>query len=157
MSNPIREPKSGDLRPATSDQKTAVCRFCVLLVAGCWLLSVGLAATGCVTPYQATGFQGDFSEARIAGTTNEFWIEFRGNVGLDAKVLEQSLLRHAAEVTVKHGFTHFVVVGRSRQAGVSFILRPPVVGPSRHTERSLHITCYVGNPGVAGAIDARQR
>ena len=119
------------------------------------LVVLSLAVVGgCATPSQARGFQGGFSESRIGGTDDEFWIEFEGNAPLDAKTLEQSLLRRAAEVTLERGFTHFVVLGRSHQAGFGFVFRPGMIGPSRQTERAVHIRCSAGHPGVGDAVDA---
>ena len=113
----------------------------------------GMLATGCATPYQSQGFQGGFTDARIEGTHDEFVVEFEGNVGLDAKTLDESLLRRAAELTIRNGFTHFEVLGRSRQAGLGFVVQPGILGPSRKTSRSIHVKCYPYDPGGA-AISA---
>ena len=121
-------------------------------LAGFILLS-GIHLAGCATPYQTQGFQGGFTDARIEGTHDEFEVEFEGNVGLDAKALDDSLLRRAAELSIRNGFTHFEVVGRSRQTGLGFVVQPGILGPSRKTSRSIHVKCYPDNPGGA-AISA---
>jgi hypothetical protein len=115
-------------------------------------LSVCVLA-GCATPYQATGFQGGIDSGPISD--DEFWVSLTGNVGLDPQAAESSLLRRAAELTLDHGFTHFVVTGRTRAAGIGFVLRPGMLGPSQQRERSITVRCSPGHPGLDGAIDAR--
>ena len=116
-----------------------------------YLIPALLLTLGCATPYRAAGFQGDFTEERVGEDT--FWVRFEGNVPVDAKTLEQSLLRRAAELTLEQGFAHFVVVNQSRQTGLGFVLRPGLIGPSRRTERAILIRCS-GPLGEPGAIDA---
>ena len=117
--------------------------FC-LLCAICYVL-VG----GCATPYRATGFQGGFSEEWVAKDT--VWIGFEGNTRVDAKTLEQSLRRRAAELTLEHGYTHFLIVNQTRQAGLSLVLRPGVVGPAHQMSRAIQIRCSYGEPGAIAA------
>ncbi len=110
--------------------------------------------TGCATPYQAKGFQGGYVERQLS--SDEFWIGFEGNVGLDRKTLKQSLLRQAAEVTLQHGFTHFVVADQASRIGFGFMMTPTIFGPMRQTGRSIVIQCYPGNSEQHDAIDAKQ-
>lgn len=110
---------------------------------------------GCATPYQATGFEGGFTEVAMADDV--FEIGFNGNTRVDAKALEQSLLRRAAEAARAHGFTHFVVEDRGWQTGLGFVFRPGILGPSRHIERTMRIRCYTGDPGLPDAYDAEGR
>jgi len=121
----------------------------ILALSACLALAVG-----CKTPSQARGFEGGFSESQVA--EDEFEVTFEGNVGVNTEVLKQSLLRRAAEVTLQHGFTHFDVIGERRQSGLGFVLRPGTMGPSRETQSAIRIRCSVGDPGTAGALDARQ-
>ena len=109
-------------------------------------------AAGCAASRAVTGFQGDFSEERL--DDDEFWVGFIGNLDVDSAVLEQSLLRRAAEVARRNGFTHFVVTGRSRQSGAGWVLRPDRVGPTRRVQRSIIIRCYRADPGLPDAVEA---
>lgn len=121
--------------------------------ASVWVaLWASLWVAGCATP-ASQEFQGGFQDTRESADT--FWVSFEGNVRLDAQALEQTLLRHAAELTLQEGFTHFEVLARSRQSGIGFALRPDRIGPARHVERALRIRCYRGATGPVGTIDAQ--
>jgi hypothetical protein len=85
-----------------------------------------------------------------------FWIGFEGDTALDADAVEQTLLSRAAELAVQHGFTHFIVVQRQQGTGLGFVVRPGRIGPSRRTARSIHIRCFVGDPGDPDAVEARR-
>lgn len=114
----------------------------------------GIGLLGCATPYQAGGFQGGYSVRPV--TEDTFQISFEGNVPLDRKVLQQSLLRRAAEVTLEHGYTHFALLSRSGNTGIGFVLRPGILGPIRQTGRSIVVQCYRSHTAEHGALDARQ-
>ena len=116
---------------------------------------VCLELIGCATPYQAMGFQGGYSTVRLDDEV--FEIALKSNVALDRTTAERSLLRRAAGVALEHGFTHFVVVGRNRSAGLGFVMRPGVVGPVRQSAQTITIHCYDGPPGGSDAIDAQQQ
>lgn len=110
-----------------------------------------LVAAGCAFQSKTRG-QGRFADYQ--SDANTFRVAFEGNTKLDADALEQSLLRRAAELTLRVGYTHFVVLDDSRQSSVGFSLRPGKIGTSHYSERSLKIRCYPGHPGVGDAVDA---
>jgi hypothetical protein len=69
---------------------------------------------GCATAYQPEGLSGGFSETQL--DTNVFRVSFRGNGYTRAERAEDLALLRSAELTLKNGFTHFVVIdGRSRE------------------------------------------
>ena len=111
-----------------------------------------VVAGGCAVSKPAN-FQGGFTTARLA--RDEFEISFDGNVGVDAKAMEESLLRRAAEVTVEQGYTYFVATGSARQAGFNVSLTTDLFHSSRQTHRSIIIRCSPP-PGEPGAINAAE-
>ncbi len=73
-----------------------------------------LLLAGCATTYQPEGLSGGFSETQL--DTNVFRVSFRGNGYTRAERAEELALLRSAELTLKNGFTHFVVIdGRSRE------------------------------------------
>ena len=116
------------------------------------LCVAGMAAAGCVTSKPAN-FQGGFTTARLA--RDEFEISFDGNVGVDAKTMDETLLRRAAEVTLEQGYTYFVTTGSARQAGINVSLTTDLLHASRQTHRSIIIRCSPP-PGEPGAINAAE-
>ena len=124
--------------------------------ASCWIAACGAAllAAGCATAGAGSAFHGGFSEERL--DEDEFWIGFAGNLSVDAAALDQSLLRRAAEVTRRNGFSYFTVISRSRQSGLGVVLRLDRIGPLRRVERSLIIRCYSVAPDAPDAYDADQ-
>lgn len=70
--------------------------------------------TGCATTYQAEGLSGGFSETQL--DKNVFRVSFRGNGYTRTEKTEELALLRSAELTLKNGFTHFVIIdGRSRE------------------------------------------
>ncbi len=71
-----------------------------------------LFLTACATTYQPQSFSGGFSETQL--DKNVFRVSFRGNGYTDRERAEDFALLRSAELTLKNGFTHFVIVdGRS--------------------------------------------
>jgi len=74
---------------------------------------------GCATAYQTEGPSGGFSETQL--DTNVFRVSFRGNGYTRAERAEELALLRSAELTLRNGFTHFVVIeGRSREKSGSY-------------------------------------
>ena len=108
---------------------------------------------GCATSYQAKGFQGGYADEQIEH--DSFWVSFHGNVpSLDPAALEQGLLHRAAEVTLKHGFTHFVVLSHRDERSVKLEVTLKGVGPSAQTGRAIMIRCFYSALNQPEAIDA---
>ena len=77
-----------------------------------------LLVAGCATPYQPTGLAGGFTETQI--DTNVFRVTFKGNGFTSPERAEDMALLRSAELTLKHGFTHFAIAdGRSRSETVT--------------------------------------
>jgi hypothetical protein len=78
----------------------------VLLLAGCAI------PTPTPTPYQPKGFSGGYSDVQL--DKNVFRVSFRGNGFTSRDRAEELALLRSAELTLKSGFTHFIIVdGRS--------------------------------------------
>jgi hypothetical protein len=72
------------------------------------LVSLILALAGCATAYKPDGLTGGFSEAQL--DTNVFRVYFRGNGYTRPERAEEFALLRSAELTLKNGFTHFVII-----------------------------------------------
>jgi hypothetical protein len=73
-------------------------------------LSVLLGA--CATAYKPKGFTGGFSETQL--DRNVFRVSFRGNGYTRPERAEDFALLRSAELVLKNGFTHFIIIdGRS--------------------------------------------
>ncbi len=64
--------------------------------------------SACATAYKADGFSGGFSETQL--DTNVFRVSFRGNGYTRPERAEELALLRSADLTLKNGFTHFIVV-----------------------------------------------
>lgn len=109
--------------------------------------------SGCATSYQAKGFQGGYADEQIEADT--FWVRFQGNVpSLDPVALEQGLLHRAAQVALHHGFTHFVVLSRREERGLTLEVTPKGLGPAAQNECAIMIRCFYSVLNQPEAIDA---
>uniref|UniRef100_UPI003F4923C2 CC0125/CC1285 family lipoprotein n=1 Tax=Cupriavidus yeoncheonensis TaxID=1462994 RepID=UPI003F4923C2 len=72
------------------------------------LLSVAAVLAGCATVYQPKGLTGGFAETQL--DTNVFRVSFQGNGYTGTERAEDIVLLRSAELTLTHGFTHFVIV-----------------------------------------------
>lgn len=84
-------------------------------------LSIFLLA-GCATSYQPKSFSGGFSETRL--DQNVFRVSFQGNGYTDVQRAEDFALLRSAELTLKHGFTHFAIVSARFDRNVSAFTTP---------------------------------
>lgn len=86
------------------------------------LVSVVVAAflTACATatPYQPEERGFGYSERRIED--NRFRVRFTGNDATDRDRVESYLLYRAAELTVQHGGTHFLIADTDTEASTTF-------------------------------------
>jgi hypothetical protein len=72
------------------------------------VLVFGVVLAGCATPYQPEGLSGGFTETQL--DTNVFRVSFRGNGATHADRAEELALLRSADLTLKNGFTHFVII-----------------------------------------------
>lgn len=109
---------------------------------GMMLISLGLG--GCATPYQSAHGGRGYIDYRI--TTDVFAVSFRGSVGTLEDTVERYLLRRASELTLEHGFTHFVILSekeRTRSSSVGYSgFKIPIVAPGT----SVWIRCFHDPP-----------
>jgi hypothetical protein len=71
-------------------------------------LALTIILSACATAYQPQGLSGGFTETQL--DTNVFKVSFRGNGYTRAEKAEDLALLRSAELTLKKGFTHFVIV-----------------------------------------------
>ena len=64
--------------------------------------------TGCATSYQSDGLAGGFSEVQLG--ENLWRVSFRGNGYTESTRAEDFAMLRSADLTLIHGFTHFVFV-----------------------------------------------
>lgn len=75
--------------------------------------SVVLLLAACATPYQPQSLSGGFTETQL--DKNVFRVSFKGNGYTNADRAEEMALLRSADLTLRNGFTHFVIVdGKSR-------------------------------------------
>ncbi len=92
------------------------------------LLTGVLALSACVTPtpYQALvrngQSNGGYSDLKIAN--DRFRITFQGNSATDRDTVEQYLLYHAAEVTLREGYDWFMLANRRTDTRTSHFITP---------------------------------
>ena len=125
-----------------------------------WIISFGgcaalIGSASCATPYQALGSRGGYHNYRITGDT--FKVSFRGNSATRLETVELYLLRRAAEITLEHGFTYFVLLseeGRTRKGSLGYSgIKVPVVSPGA----AMQIRCFHERPPDADTvIDANE-
>lgn len=85
-------------------------------------LSVLLALAGCATNYQAQSFSGGFSETQL--DKNVFKVTFKGNGYTQSERAEDFALLRSAELTLKHGFSHFAIVDGRQSADYGVMTTP---------------------------------
>lgn len=79
-------------------------RFILSIAAGCTLAS-------CATGYHKTGITGGYSETQLA--PDIFRVSFSGNGFSSNQRAEDLVLLRAAELTLNHGYSYFIVGGES--------------------------------------------
>lgn len=87
-----------------------------------FLAMVAIALSGCATAtqYAPASEQGGFGFAEQQIEANRFRITFRGNSSTQRESVENFLLFRAAELTVKNGYDHFIVVEGDTEAESSY-------------------------------------
>jgi hypothetical protein len=85
-------------------------------------LSALVVLAGCATGYQAQSFSGGFSETQL--DTNVFKVTFKGNGYTHSERAEDFALLRSAEITLKHGFTHFAIVDGRQSADYGVMTTP---------------------------------
>jgi len=92
------------------------------------LLTSVLALASCATPtpYQplvAHGLSsGGYSDLKIS--SDRYRITFQGNSTTDRDTVEQYLLYHAAEVTLREGYDYFILANRRTDSRTSHFITP---------------------------------
>lgn len=85
-------------------------------------LFIAFLLIGCATSYQAEGFTGGFSETQL--DRNVFKVTFKGNGRTRSERAEDFVLLRSAELTLKHGFSHFAIIDE-RQTTDQVVITTP--------------------------------
>lgn len=72
------------------------------------LLCTLIFLSGCATSYQRVAFTGGYSETRLG--ENVFRVVFKGNAYTSRERASDFTLLRSAELTLEHGYTHFVII-----------------------------------------------
>ena len=87
------------------------------------LLAVtAMACAGCATSYQSDGFTGGFLESQLA--PDVFEVTFNGNGYTSSKRTKDFTMLRSAELCQKHGFTHFVILGKENSSSTHSYTTP---------------------------------
>lgn len=124
--------------------------FCVFILG--FLLFVS-----CSTPYKARGFFGNgYHEYQLQ--QDRFAVIFRGNEHTDPETVRKFALKRAAEVTLDHGFSFFILLSEkdiSRRSFESEYFTVQRVAEKQAPGLELLIQCYTQKPGKE-AMDAKE-
>lgn len=101
-------------------------------------ITVALLA-GCATSYQAQSFSGGFSETQL--DKNVFRVTFKGNGYTQSERAEDFALLRSAELTLKHGFTHFAIID-GRQSNDYGVMTTPTQSYTTGSVTSYGNTAY---------------
>lgn len=71
-------------------------------------IALALLVSACATAYQPQSFSGGFSETQL--DRNVFRVSFKGNGYTSRERAEDLALLRSAELALKNGFSHFVIV-----------------------------------------------
>ena len=114
------------------------------------MASIVLALSACATAYQPQGLTGGFSDTQL--DTNIFRVSFDGNGYTNAQRAEEMALLRSAEITLKNGFTHFIIIdGRSTSEHGTLTT---LVAAKPNTTNT--IVCFPERPKFNGMVyDAR--
>ncbi|NQV30190.1 MAG: hypothetical protein HQ508_04815 [Candidatus Marinimicrobia bacterium] len=74
----------------------------------CFKLSFMILLASCATSYGPKGIMGGYSEIQIDETT--FQVFFEGNQQTTKEQIRTQLMFRCAELTIKHGFSHFMIL-----------------------------------------------
>ena len=127
-----------------------------------WCLLLGLAVVhlGCATGYGAAGRRGGYSETRVGPDLFRVFFAEQGFTS-EERANDMVMLR-AAELTLAHGFRHFVVLADNRSLDSSESIGGPVGGGvtlgltvARDSTYVSTIRCYLEPPEGAETLDAQ--
>ena len=83
---------------------------------------ISLALAGCATGYKPDGNLGGYSETQL--DTNSFKVDYKGNAYTAREHAQDYVLLRSAEVTLEHGFSHFIIVDAQQDEQVQLIDNP---------------------------------
>ena len=140
----------------------------------CVLLTLTVAA--CATSYKPVTMSGGYSDVRL--DANVFRVSFQGNGFTSASRVEEMTLLRSADVAMRNGFTHFIIVDARAGADYATVAVPAqayttgtanVIGSTVYTNAtttytgggtyviarpssSNTIVCFEGKPQAAGMV-----
>ena len=101
-----------------------------------------ISVSGCVTPYQSSGFAGGFSETQLG--PNMFKVRFKGNAYTSPEKAADYTLLRCAELTLAKGFHYFIILNEQSYS-TTYKYRTPT-----HTSGSATATTSGGVTTASG-------
>ena len=118
--------------------------MCVLFAAS----AVGLLS-GCATPYKPMGWTGGYDDFRI--TEDTFEVTFKGNGYTASERVSRYVFRRASEVTLLHGFTHFIPLFEADRTRFSTMYHSSGYATAHATGQTAH--GYGSSTGYSSTIE----
>ena len=121
-----------------------------------------LALASCATDYQKEGiFSNGYSDYRLAEDT--FVVTFRANEYTSPEKVKKYALRRAAELAVRHGYSHFAILSEKDTSKERTVIHSKTEGNEKtgtisqlhYPSLSLTIHCYHEKPASQETISAK--
>ncbi len=122
-----------------------------------------LALASCATDYQKEGiFSNGYSDYRLAEDT--FVVTFRANEYTSPEKVKKYALRRAAELAVRHGYSHFAILSEKDTSKERTVIHSKTEGNEKtgtisqlhYPSLSLTIHCYREKPASQETISAKE-
>lgn len=97
-------------------------------------IAIVMLLSGCITPYQPRGWDGGYSETKLAPGVWE--VQASGNAYTRAPTLQSYVLRRGVELCLADGYPHVRLVDAGGSTASAY------VPPTYHTEAEAHSTGY---------------
>lgn len=121
-----------------------------------------IALASCATDYQKEGiFSNGYSDYRLAEDT--FVVTFRANEYTSPEKVKKYALRRAAELAVRHGYSHFAILSEKDTSKERTVIHSKTEGNEKtgtisqlhYPSLSLTIHCYHEKPAYQETINAK--
>jgi hypothetical protein len=101
---------------------------------------------GCVTPYQSNGLGGGYSDIALA--PDIYKVSFRGNGYTSQDTVQNYLLRRCAEITLREGYSYFIILAGSSSLTKSYLSTPTTIQSRGYSNYNAVGSVY-GTPSFA--------
>ena len=148
---PLKEVSGQAVQPRSMrDSRISLTRMLVAVFA------IGVVS-GCATPTQYQKLAGRFGYNDFRMAADTFEVTFSGNGRTPWETVSSYVMRRAAEVTIGHGFSHFITLDRSDQSKTYIRGTDKVTATVVRPAIRLRIRCFKQPlPDSSELIDARE-